>query len=189
VQAVKHLLVLFILTSCAASGLTLGPGGSLSFAGTGWVVLVGENTAVAPASRLNATMTSNIAPSPNVATSAWHPPFGAAYLAFDGNYATSFIDQLLKGTGFLKYDFGAGNAKVSTSFKLKNKLNLGPNAYVFAGSNDDSTYDTLKSGNATNNETLNTYSFSNTTAYRYYKFSWSSLHGGSEAEIFEVEIW
>jgi hypothetical protein len=182
---------MLLLLPAACSGLTLGPGGSLSFAGTGWVVLVGVNSTGGggTGTRINATMTSDTAPSPNVATSAWASPTGAAYLAFDGNGATKFIDTMLKTSGYLKYDLGSGNTAVATSFKLKNALNAGPNAYVFAGSNDDSTYDTLDSGNTTNDETLNTYSFSNTTAYRYYKLSWTNLHAGSAANVYEVEIW
>ena len=169
--------------------LHLAPGGVVYLAPSGSVTLVGVNAGETPTppadAWLTATMTSNVDPSPNAVTdttSGTNP-----WEAFDQNY-TTYFDSQTGTTGDITYDFGAGNSETATSLWLKNVSGAGANAFVFAGSNDDSSYDTLVTDNGPADDTRTEYSFSNTTAYRYYKLTWSSSHFGAFTRIYEIEI-
>jgi len=91
---------------------------------------------------------------------------------------------------WLKCDWGAGVARIVDQILLT-KNNVSSNGslikdFVFAGSNNDSTWTTLYSGTAANgiDGAQEAFTFVNTTAYRYYKITitsnyWSGVsHSG-----------
>lgn len=89
-----------------------------------------------------------------------------AIYAFDGKASTGW--QGNTGTAqWLKCDFGAGNEKLFTSFYMKTLGSGDGTSFTLAGSNNDSDWTTL----ATFDTMDNVLSFSNSTAYRYYRIS------------------
>lgn len=99
---------------------------------------------------------------------------------------------------WLKYDFGSGFAKKATKIVVVNRNNpppSSPNTFTFEGSNDNTNWTTLLT--VTNDTNVvqagrREFSFSNTTAYRYYKLNITARNGSAgyvdvgELEIYEV---
>jgi len=79
------------------------------------------------------------------------------------------------GTHWLKYDLGDGNAKTVIKYYFQSHISgadFHPTAWTFEGSNNDSDWDVLdtQSGISWNpNDEKKSFTFSNTTAYRYYR--------------------
>lgn len=71
------------------------------------------------------------------------------------------------GTGYMKFDFGSGNAKTVRAFEWIQSNGSTHGVWRFAGSNDDSSYTTL--GDIT--LTFGQFFFDNDTAYRYYRLT------------------
>lgn len=66
-----------------------------------------------------------------------------------------------------------------------------PTAWTFAGSNDGSSWTTLdtRSGQVGSSGTFSSsYTFSNATAYRYYRFNFTAANGGGIVHIAEIEF-
>lgn len=64
------------------------------------------------------------------------------------------------------------------------------NAIVIAGSNDNSTWTTLLSTNHANNTTLQSHTFSNDTAYRWYRVNVTSSYAGdNQGHIKQWQLW
>jgi len=118
-------------------------------------------------------MTSNSAPS-GVA-SACAEDGGGAFQAMDKNGATYWYHNVIDTLPhWLKYDFGAGNAKTITQYTITPAAfpNYDPRDWTFDGSNDDAAWTTLDTHTdytfpALTKQTFN--AFVNTTAYRYYR--------------------
>lgn len=77
------------------------------------------------------------------------------------------------GPHWWKYDLGAGQGKVVTSVRVKpgplsGYSYTGLRHFVLKGSNDNSNWTTIYSGEHANNLYSATFSFSNSNAYRYY---------------------
>ena len=98
----------------------------------------------------------------------------------------------------LEYDFGLGNTQILTGYTLFrsstqpgggggwNSASTSPAAWTFQGSNDNSAWTTLDTRSAqtiTVNAAPASYSFSNSTAYRYYRINISAVAAGSYANI------
>lgn len=150
-----------------------------------------------------ATMTSNSAPSPNVtsASSEYNADY-AAWKAFDkittksgtNNEWTTATTQ----TGWLKYDFGSGNAKVIQKYSLiivpvgfYSSRNDAPKTWTFEGSNDGSTWtvlDTRENEQDWAEGEKRVYEFENDTAYRYFRINVSANNGGTYLRIMEMEM-
>ena len=119
------------------------------------------------------------------ATADSHHNNEAAYApdkAVDGSTAGGWASMNTAYPHWWKYDLGSGNDKTarqltiypamdSTFARIKN--------FVLSGSNNDSDWTTLKTDVTVNSETLQTFTFTNTTSYRYYKIAISSVWGGS----------
>lgn len=148
------------------------------------------------------TMTANNAPSPNVVSAsteydANHP----AWKAFDGKMSVLDANAGVRpwaastSTGWLKIDFGSGNAKqiqryivVSRESGYRDQM---PKNWTFEGSANDSTWDVLDSrsdqidwGDCEERE----YVFENYTAYRYYRINVSANNGSVVLAIFEMKL-
>jgi len=116
--------------------------------------------------------------------------------------AAELVDYDLTGSNFweddtspypawCKYDFGSGNAKVVDSYTLSAgaENTRMPKTWQLQGSNNDSDWDTL---DTVTNETVwatyesKLYSFTNTTAYRYYRMYATA---GNNAGIIRMYQW
>lgn len=98
------------------------------------------------------------------------------------------------GTGadeWVKYDYGSGNEKVITSYAIRGYQPGQPTRYItdfrLQASNNDSDWtdlDTQTSHSFANDyETVYTFEFSNTTAYRYYRLYVDGVNGGTFATL------
>jgi regulation of enolase protein 1 (concanavalin A-like superfamily) len=155
-------------------------------------------------------------------TSGNSPQFGAALLpsplvnlAFSGtasdndnsvasNSANGFDQDpgslwFHSGTsGWLQYDFGAGNAQAVKRYTVSSSsVNIparDPKNWQFQASNDGTTWTTLdtQSGQAfaTIRMQQNTYNIGNTTAYRYYRFNVTANNGDSTfTHLGDIGLW
>lgn len=138
------------------------------------------------------TMTSNTAPSPNIASasSEYTNPNYYAWAAFDGSESTRWDnnDQTSNGA-WIKFNFGSGNTYTVTKLRFLPLLNCGPNSFKLQGSNNDSDWTDIYSGNTTSSETWKEFTFSNSTAYRYYRLYYNgSGYTVSSASIYKIEM-
>lgn len=140
-------------------------------------------------------MTSNTAPSGVAAASseiaggagpAWGGFNRVAGSTATGNRWISLASTL---TGWLRYDFGAGNAKVINYYGIAApsataNVNRAPKTWTFQGSNDGTTFTTIDTQtNApafTSGGETRTYQTSNTTAYRYYRINITANQGATD---------
>ena len=110
----------------------------------------------------------------NTANQAWN--------AFDFNSNTQWLAGAT--SGWVQIDLGAGNAVVSTSYSIQatnsGNLTFMMTGWTFAGSNNGSSWTTLDTETGITWTALQTqtWSFTNTTAYRYYRLTSSSNNGG-----------
>lgn len=94
-----------------------------------------------------------------------------------------------------KYDFGEGITKTVAKITLKTDLVGGEDYnikdFTFQGSNDDSDWDTLYTGQHANNGDVQVFTFSNSTPYRYYRIhitnNWYVL-SPNWASVTEIEM-
>ncbi len=122
-------------------------------------------------------------PSPLVASASSEVnTLNQAWQAFDLNPNTAWLAAT--NSGWLQIDLGAGNAVVSTSYSIQatpsGDLTFMMTGWTFAGSNNGSTWTTLdtETGISWTAQQTQTWSFTNTTAYRYYRLTSSSNAGG-----------
>lgn len=126
---------------------------------------------------------------------------GAACGAFDENTVGGFweIPSPVTLPATITYDFGSGNGKVIRQYTLyaggpqAEYYTRMPAAWNFQGSNDGSTYftlDTRSSQSWGSNYLTNAYTFSNSTSYRYYRLSVTTLgsSAGGILRITEIEM-
>ena len=138
-------------------------------------------------------MTSNTAPAPFVASSIADYSGFPAWRAFDYYpsdpvYGGWICDAC--GTGWLKYDFSAGNAKTITKYTVRAVGARAPNTWQFQGSNDDVGWTTLdtRTGITWPAPVTNSYTFSNLTAYRYYRINITANNSDPYLSIMEMEM-
>jgi hypothetical protein len=97
-------------------------------------------------------------------------------------------------TGWLRYDFGAGNAQTVKRYTVisADVANRDPKIWTFQGSNDGSTWTTLdtQSNQAflTRNH-ANAYNIVSPAAYRYYQLDVTANNGASSLAIAELGLW
>ena len=189
-RQIAALAAMILMLSCPVWSLSFSGSAQLSFGISGSLTLKGTSTPPAPPSSgwLNATMTSNTAPSPNVVTSsegvttAWH--------GFDHDLGSNaYLGMGISGD-WIKFDFGSGNSKICNKIYIKNMELFGVQSWTLAGSNDDSTWMDLGTGTAADNETLQGFAILNTTAYRYYRLTADMSYGeGMGTYIYELELY
>lgn len=162
------------------------------------VVKLHDTGGGSPVQYPTSAMTSDSAPSP-FATSA-QSVFGGnafpAYLAFDRSIVSGSRYVSNSPTGWLKIDLGS--AVVVTSYKMTYvDYGLGnapcPKDFTLEGSNNNSTWttvDTVTNKTVWASGTEYTFSsFTNTTAYRYYRINVSANNGyGAYWQIDEVKL-
>lgn len=185
------LLVLLLLVSSPGwATISISGSGEIRLGISGAITLSGVTEAPpAPSSGwLNATMTSNTSPEPNECYDDYMN--ANVYLCFDHNAGTSRL--VIAPESYMVFDFGTGNSEICNKVYLtQGGVSMGIKNWVFSGSNNGSTWTSLGSGIAADSDTRQALSITNTTAYRYYKLSWSSVYDEMAMETFihEVELW
>lgn len=115
--------------------------------------------------------------------------------AFDGDVNTSWLD--FSGTSWIQYQFAGGAAQVVTQYTITSAADTAtytgraPRDWTLKGSNDGVTWTTLdvRTNEAnTSNHTPRTYRFTNTTAYKYYKFDDIVSNGDPIIQIAEIQL-
>jgi hypothetical protein len=132
-------------------------------------------------------MTSNMLPSPFVASSSSIYSNYDAWNAFDGRTDTEWIAN--NSSGWLQIDLGAGNEKAIKSYSITG-YSVGawsPNSWRFEGSNDGVIYSTLDlqsgQGSLIKSQIRKTYSFTNSVKYRYYRLNIIANSDSTSAKV------
>jgi hypothetical protein len=107
--------------------------------------------------------------------------FGVDYeadMAVDDNAGTWWASANTALPHWFKYDFGAGNSKKIERVTLKgyNETGICSKDFTVQGSNNDSDWTTLYTGQMTNDENVQTFTFNNSSFYRYYKINCTSVY-------------
>ena len=129
----------------------------------------------------------------NGTASASNSGGGSSSNAFNGNFDGEFWGTWSPFTfpQWLKYDFGVDITKILNKYALhvRDDSNSPPTAWEFQGSNDDSNWTTLdtQSGISWSNYQPQLFTFSNSTAYRYYRLYITASSGGMYTQLFELE--
>ena len=147
---------------------------------------------------LTPLMTTNDAPSPNVvsASSALWPVYGAFAHSVVWGVGGVWLSSNGQTTGWLKFDFGSGNThivlKYTLSFYSGSSVTRAPKSWTLQGSNNDVDWDVLDTQTnviAWSSSEMRTYSFANSTAYRYYKLNITANQGDSDyVAVGELEL-
>ena len=114
---------------------------------------------------------------------------GTAANAFDNNEGTEWNSTVQPS--WIKYDFGAGNAKKIERLKTKAITSTTDRKYdnfTIKGSNNDSDWDTLLTDNGAQTLDWETWDFANGTRYRYIQLYITDTHAGTYTRLVEIEM-
>ena len=106
------------------------------------------------------------------------------------NSSTPWFASSGTNTGWILYDFGAGNAQQIERYTIAAGF-YWPTAWNFQGSNDGTTFTTLHSvsgASASTWPTPNIYTLSNNTAYRYYRLELTAGSNPNNVGFEELEM-
>lgn len=132
--------------------------------------------------------------SPSGGTASASTEYDGSYtaaLAVDGNNETRWASAAEALPQWWKYDFGAGNAVAIRGISILPYYALGITVkdFTLSGSNDDSEYVTVYTGQCQNTYGVwQKFSFSNSTEYRYYKITITSNWAGTGTSIHEIQF-
>lgn len=105
--------------------------------------------------------------------------------AFDGNVGTKWYNGTSQASGWLQYDFGAGNEQVVKAYQIASANDVptrDPKDWSLLGSNDGANWTTLdtRAGQTFAFRLQHqTYQTANTTAYRHYRLNITANNGGT----------
>jgi len=162
----------------------------------GWtekqLLILGE--AIALHKGLIPTMTSNSTPSGIASASTEISSTYAAWKAFDKIVTgdSGWITASFVTTGWLKYQFAL--AKIVVSYTITPPYTYAndraPKDFQFQGSNNDTDWTTLdsQSGITWTSNTPRTFTFSNTTAYLYYRLNVTAIRGSDYVWVCELQM-
>jgi len=88
-----------------------------------------------------------------------------------------------------KYDLGAGVAKKVMRVGTITKSTEITNAFTIDGSNNDSDWTTIYTGNGADSQSWQYFNFRCTTAYRYWRINISSAFAGTVFSISEIQMY
>jgi len=122
------------------------------------------------------TMTSATTPSGEASASSDSGSSYAGWKAFDDDDDTNWVsaNEIVEYV-WIKYDFGSDNQKIICKYTIKESIShpeRSPEDWLFQGSNNDSDWDTLDTITGETNWSIGEkreFTFSNSTAYRYYR--------------------
>ena len=117
--------------------------------------------------------------------------------AFDRNSGSRWLNlhaSNISPTGWLRYDFGAGNAQTVKRYAVVSAdlASRDPKDWTFQGSNDGSTWTTLDTQSSqafVNRNHANTYNIGTPAAYRYYQINVTANNGDTSLAIGELGLW
>jgi hypothetical protein len=144
-------------------------------------------------------MTSNSTPSPFavIATSEWPDASYYGFRCFDNHVgAPGWSTAAGVSTATIKYDFGSA-LWAAIGYSILGgwwNVNVGycPKDFEFFGSNNDSTWISLDVHTGisdwTENDRLRSYTFTNVTKYRYYKWDITNNFGSNQINIEQMTI-
>lgn len=141
-------------------------------------------------SQLVPFMTAANAPSPFVVSTDSEPYISQpGWKALDGSNATYWTGNFSYGC-WLKIDCGAGNEKTVNAYTMYDAWLTYAKGWILQGSNDDSNWDDLDTQTNQNiNSSTQYYYFSNSTAYRYYRFFFTDRYGnGGYITVSEIGL-
>ncbi|KAI7258987.1 hypothetical protein KC345_g10418 [Hortaea werneckii] len=113
--------------------------------------------------------------------------------AFDANPSTKWL--ITVSTGWIQYKFAAGVTQTATSYSITSANDVpgrDPKNWTLQGSNNGTSWTTL---DTRTNESFatrflkKTYTFSNTTAYAYYRLNVSANNGETNLQLAEIGIY
>jgi len=116
-----------------------------------------------------------------------YPPDGA----FDGTGVNQWQTPVSTTTGWISYDLGAGITRKVIKYKITAPGTTAPKNWTFEGSNNNSSWTTLDTRtNSTGwaSPETRTFTFSNTTGYRYYRLNVSANDGGTQLFINALQM-
>ncbi len=126
--------------------------------------------------------------------SAQNAPSEGAAQAFDGRTSTKWYNSDASPTGWLRFQYGGGTAWVVSQYSISSANDAptrDPRDWQFQGSNDGSTWTTLdtRSGETFPSRfQTKTYTFANTTAYRYYRLNITADNSGTGLQLSELTL-
>jgi hypothetical protein len=114
------------------------------------------------------------------------------HLAFDDNNSTRW--EGLAGAslpGYIRYQFASGVYWTISKLVYRRYTGItnGINAYQIQGSNNGSSWTTLKSGNFANSDGDQTLTFTNTIPYNYIQIYITSSYDGSLVSAEEISMY
>ncbi|NOU82689.1 coagulation factor 5/8 type domain-containing protein [Paenibacillus sp. LMG 31459] len=113
--------------------------------------------------------------------------------AFDANPSTKWL--ITTSTGWIQYKFATGVTQIATSYSITSANDVpgrDPKNWTLQGSNNGTSWTTL---DTRTNETFatrflkKTYTFSNTTAYAYYRLTVSANNGETNLQLAEIGLY
>ncbi|WNS43142.1 discoidin domain-containing protein [Paenibacillus sp. MMS20-IR301] len=113
--------------------------------------------------------------------------------AFDANPSTKWL--ITVSTGWIQYKFAAGVTWAATSYSITSANDVpgrDPKSWTLQGSNNGTSWTNL---DTRTNETFatrflkKTYTFSNTTAYAYYRLNISANNGETNLQLAEIGLY
>lgn len=140
-------------------------------------------------------LTSNVLPSPYVASASTEYSGLQAYKAFDQNIDTGWSTASSTTTGWIKLDLGVSTeigAISITARNLSTTVTSTPRSFTIEGSNDDSVFDTLKEVKDEINWTIGesrTFKLDKEYSYRYIRISVTANNGGDRVVIGELKLY
>jgi len=114
---------------------------------------------------------------------------------FDGDLSSKWFNNNVAPTGWLQYDFGAGNAQQVKRYTVSSANDVpgrDPKNWNFQGSQDGTAWTTLDSQSNqafANRWQQNSYDIGNGTAYRYYRFNITANNGETGVQLSELGLW
>jgi len=113
--------------------------------------------------------------------------------AFDTNSDSKWYGSNAS-TGWLQYDFGAGNPQVVKRYTITSAdvAARDPKSWSFLGSQDGSTWtllDAPSNQSFANRMQTNTYPIGNITAFRYYQLQITANNGDTGVAVAELGLW
>ena len=125
--------------------------------------------------------------------SAENAPRETAAQAFDGIRNSKWL--MSAKTGWLQYQFAPGEARAVTRYRMisgQDGPERDPTDWRFEGSNDGTTWvtlDTQADQTFTARNAINTYVFTNQTAYQAYRLNITRNNGNGLTQLAELEFW
>ena len=118
-----------------------------------------------------ATFSSDILTGGTASASSVYSGSYTADKAVDDNNSTWFntSSSLTPGGEWWKYDLGVGVTKTVNKLTIRPYTGNSSNDFILQGSNDDSSWSAVYTGTGSASTGLDTYTFPNNSAYRYYR--------------------